>query len=294
MIRKGTMAYQTYCVGCHGENGDGQGEAAKFLHPKPRNFQTANYKFSSTRAGQLPTDTDLNRAIFSGLNGTAMPSYPLLPQKTIDALIQTIKTFSPKWNEKKSDEMIPFADYTFLADKTAAIARGEAIYHGYAKCWSCHPAYVSKEIINEYLVMMENSTQDVFRDRLFDSVGSLNSDNELIYATDFRRDVVRAGPEIYMLYQSIAAGITGSAMPTWVDSFDIASEKHPDQKLIQPSDLWAITYYVQDLIKHKPTKLAEDEVDVRDRSQTIYLHGKPEVELMPDTNHLGQEFDEED
>ena len=97
LIHGGEIAYKTYCVGCHGENGDGQGEAARFLYPRPRNFQTARFKFSSTRAGQLPTDEDLQRTILRGLEGTAMPAYPLIPQKTVDALSQYIKTFSPKW-----------------------------------------------------------------------------------------------------------------------------------------------------------------------------------------------------
>ena len=148
MIHNGEIAYKTYCIGCHGENGDGGGEAAIFLHPRPRNFQTANFKFSSTRAGQLPTDKDLQRTILQGLMGTSMPAYPLLPQKTVDAQIQYIKTFSPKWNEKIPAIMIPYVvdPYQLLEDKSAAIARGEAVYHGYVNCWACHPLQSCRNI----------------------------------------------------------------------------------------------------------------------------------------------------
>src|SRR5437588_10402304 len=37
--------YRRYCVGCHGELGDGNGENAMWLDPKPRDFQLGICKF---------------------------------------------------------------------------------------------------------------------------------------------------------------------------------------------------------------------------------------------------------
>src|SRR5208283_4190271 len=46
--------YRRYCVGCHGELGDGNGENAKWyeppLFPKPRNFQLAFSSAAPPRA----------------------------------------------------------------------------------------------------------------------------------------------------------------------------------------------------------------------------------------------------
>src|SRR5690242_1819308 len=51
--------YRRYCAGCHGNLGDGEGENAVWLDPKPRNFTLATFKCRSTPTGTLPTDEDL-------------------------------------------------------------------------------------------------------------------------------------------------------------------------------------------------------------------------------------------
>lgn len=294
LVEKGEEAYKIYCIGCHGEAGDGLGGAAVFLNPKPRNFQIANFKFSSTRAGQLPTDEDLRHTILQGLKGSAMPSFPLLPRQTINALISYVKTFSPKWKDRAPATAIPIVDdpYRPMKDKSRAIARGEAVYHGFATCWTCHPSYVNQDRINVHLTAMENPTRDRFRNGLFESEGKMNSENELIYPPDFRRDFVRASADIFILYRSISAGITGTAMPTWVDSFEIASEKNPNDMLITRADLWAMAYYIQDLIKQRPVKYAQSEVKVRNRPRPIYLHGAPPVQVTPESEIEDEEAEE--
>ncbi len=276
LIDQGRAAYDTYCVGCHGAIGDGKGEAAVFLDPKPRNFQLANFKFSSTRSGQLPTDEDLKRTINEGLKGSAMPGWDLLPTRTVEALVAYIKTFSPKWTKRRPAAPVPMlADpYRSLPDKEAALQLGEVLYHGFATCWTCHPSYVSKDKINEHLVAMENPTRDVFRDHLFESEGKLSAEGEMVYPPDFRRDFVRAGTQPERLYRSIAAGITGTAMPTWIDSMEIPSE-HGDVPLVRPADLWALAYYVHSLIIERPAKFTDAAPLVRDRPLAIYLHGPP-------------------
>ncbi len=295
LTEEGRVAYNTYCVGCHGAQGDGKGPAAVFLDPKPRDFQVANYKFSSTRSGLLPTDEDLKRTITKGLRGSAMPGWDLLPTRTVDALVVFIKTFSPKWEVKRAAAAIPTIHdpYRSLADKSEAIKRGEAVYHGFATCWTCHPSYVPVDKINEYLLVMENPTRDAFRDHLFQSEGKPNVEDEMIYPPDFRRDFVRSGSAVDDLYRSIAAGITGTAMPTWVDSMDYASVTEGNPPLVQPADIWAMAYYVQDLIKQRPAKMARGEVKVRAREQMIYLHGEPpKAAAQPGEFETDEEFEE--
>ncbi len=295
LVNEGRVAYGTYCIGCHGVDGDGKGPAAVFLDPKPRNFQLADFKFSSTRSGLLPTDEDLKRTITRGLRGSAMPGWDLLPARTVTALTAYIKTFSPKWQVKRPAAPIPTIHdpYRSLADKSVATARGEAVYHGFATCWTCHPSYLPVEKINEYLLAMENPPRDVFRDHLFQSEGKPNVLGDIIYPPDFRRDFVRSGSSVDDLYRSIAAGITGTAMPTWVDSMDYASTKDANLPLVQPSDIWAMAYYVQDLIIQRPAKLARSEVKVRSHPQTIYLHGKPPKPVAePAEVETDEEFEE--
>ncbi len=275
MVADGKAAYERYCIGCHGAEGDGNGAAAKFLHPRPRNFQLANFKFSSTRSGLMPTDDDLRRSIRYGLRGSAMPDWPLLPDRTIDSLIAYIKTLSPKWEERGVSSPIPRTDdpYRGTEDKSAAIARGEAVYHGYSTCWTCHPSYVPAAKINEHLVAFNSPPRPGFRENVHRAEGKPNTEGEMIYPPDFRRDFVKAGTSVDDLYRSIAAGITGTAMPTWVDSMHYADDQ--GNTLVTTQDIWAMAYYVQSLIAQRPALLASGSYEVRPHPRPIYFDGPP-------------------
>lgn len=268
LVEEGKATYEQYCIGCHGPKGNGMGESYPFLHPKPRNFQQANFKFSSTRSGQLPVDADLRRTIRNGLRGSSMPSFRWFTDRQIDALIAYIKTFSPAWKERGPGTPIPIVEdpYHNDEDKSKAIERGEAVYHGLAGCWACHPSYVPTDRINAYLVSFGSPARPGFRPDLDQSVGKPNAEGQLVYPPDFKRDFVRSGMTVDDLYRSIAAGITGSAMPTWVDSIVIPGD-HPGEMISDRSDLWAMAYYVQSLIEQRPPKLAEGTFVLRDRTQ---------------------------
>src|SRR6202035_4484159 len=45
--------YRRYCVGCHGELGDGNGENAAWLDPKTRGLSTGAFKIHHTRPPRL-------------------------------------------------------------------------------------------------------------------------------------------------------------------------------------------------------------------------------------------------
>ncbi|MFQ5772303.1 MAG: c-type cytochrome, partial [bacterium] len=51
---RGQQVYNRACVACHGKSGDGNGPAAKYLDPRPRDFTAGTYKFRSTPSGELP------------------------------------------------------------------------------------------------------------------------------------------------------------------------------------------------------------------------------------------------
>jgi mono/diheme cytochrome c family protein len=89
----GKQLYRRFCIGCHGPQGDGNGENAQWIDPKPRDFTIATFKCRSTPTGTLPTDEDLYHAIQRGFVTTNMPSWnPLTPQQRADRLHQDIFT----------------------------------------------------------------------------------------------------------------------------------------------------------------------------------------------------------
>lgn len=263
-LQEGEAAYTFYCIGCHGENGLGDGPAARMLNPAPRNFQKAKFKFISTRFAELPTDEDLFRTISNGLRGSSMPSWGHLPEQTRWALVEYIKTFSDIWKRPPTPS-IPFVTdpYVEMKDKSEAIKRGEVAYHGFFSCWNCHPAYVSEEKISEYSQVLGGPPRSGLREDLEEAAIKKDEDNKTIFAPDFLRDYVKAGTSVDILYQSIAAGITGTAMPTWIDAAASGPEDEEGNKLVTQADIWAIAYYVQDLIKKREVMISPDDIVVR-------------------------------
>lgn len=131
----GAEAYQRYCVGCHGPQGDGRGENAQWIEPKPRDFTEAMFKCRSTPTGTLPTDNDLFQAITRGFVNTNMPQWRPLTVTTRENLVAYIKTFSPKWRSQGPGTPITIPAETPLT--TASILHGRQLFQK-MECWKCH------------------------------------------------------------------------------------------------------------------------------------------------------------
>ena len=93
--------YRRYCVGCHGELGDGNGENFPWVDPKPRDFQLGVFKCRSTPTGTLPTDEDLFDTIARGLDRSNMPQWSTFTKQERADLVAWVKHFSPRWTNEK-------------------------------------------------------------------------------------------------------------------------------------------------------------------------------------------------
>lgn len=86
--------YRQHCAHCHGVTGDGAGPTAAFLNPYPRDYRMGVFKFKSTPRGKRPTHEDLKTILLNGVPGTAMPSFRLLAEDEIEALVEYVKYLS--------------------------------------------------------------------------------------------------------------------------------------------------------------------------------------------------------
>ena len=138
LVARGKALYMQNCVACHGVNGAGKGDAAAFLIPKPRDFVKANFRLRSTAMGNLPTDVDLFREVSLGVPGTPMPPWKrMLSDNDRWALVEYVKTFSPRFADTNEVRAV-LADFGTPPAKTpAAIARGKDLY-SQMNCASCH------------------------------------------------------------------------------------------------------------------------------------------------------------
>lgn len=83
--------YRKHCVHCHGVTGDGAGPTAEFLNPYPRDYRRGTFKFKSTPGENPPTHADLKRVLIEGINGTSMPSFRLLDDDELEALVHYVR-----------------------------------------------------------------------------------------------------------------------------------------------------------------------------------------------------------
>jgi mono/diheme cytochrome c family protein len=260
-LNHGRDEYQQYCRPCHGENGDGKGFSAWALRPPPRDFTPALFKFGHVPVGSLPPDDELARIVRLGLEGTAMRAWDV-PDRELDALLQYLKTFSPRWHDEKPAAAIePSPDPFGAAREKEAVALGQKLYHVKAQCMSCHPAYVTHE---ELWRLSDRAIGDfsteMYRAQPKDTEYCLEykpgwkklDERECILPSrvvppDFLRDPLRsvhAPTELSDIYRIIAAGIPGAGMPTWKGA-------------LSDEWLWALAYYVRSLHDVAGTPAAE-------------------------------------
>jgi mono/diheme cytochrome c family protein len=107
VLERGARVYGLYCVSCHGADGSGQAAATRSLESPPRDFREAAFRYVSGPEGSLPTDADLEATIRRGRPGTGMPAWDGLPAEDLHAVIQFIKTFSPRWTTGDEPEGPP-------------------------------------------------------------------------------------------------------------------------------------------------------------------------------------------
>jgi DMSO reductase family type II enzyme heme b subunit len=138
-VAAGKQIYRDSCWYCHGKVGDGNGPAADFLDPRPRDFTAGMYKIRTTKTGELPTDEDLFRIISKGIPGTAMPRWELtLSEEERWKVLQYIKTFAVEFADPEYDPYIAVVEIPPKVESSPeSIVKGRKIFEK-NKCFECH------------------------------------------------------------------------------------------------------------------------------------------------------------
>jgi cytochrome c oxidase cbb3-type subunit I/II len=199
----GKAAYEKRCIGCHGIKGDGKGEAAVLLDPKPRDFTSGIYKFRSSPLGSLPSDQDLMQILSKGVLGTSMPSFADVPEKERFTIIQYIKTFSPLWKDPANHQAaivgapMPMDDFRKPDLFLKRVEKGRVIF--LEACIICHgkngegngPG--AADLINEW--------------------------NEKIVPGNLTKTYIKSGKSVKDIYLRILTGVGGTPMPAFKDTY---------------------------------------------------------------------------
>jgi mono/diheme cytochrome c family protein len=243
-LQLGRRVYSTYCIGCHGEAGDGNGPAARFLDPKPRDFRSGKLKFAAVASGETPRDEDYLRVLEHGLLGTAMPAFALLPLQERRAVVAYVRAFETARPHAAAGDVVQVGSDPWARNPARGVAAGQRAYHAIAKCWSCHPAYESRADIARHHAESQLPAPElgpgIYVSQVKDSQWGAP-----IRAPDFLADRVKTGTEVASLVHVIAAGVGGTAMPTWGGA-------------LTPQELWGLAHYVRSLALLRGTAEARE------------------------------------
>jgi len=222
-VEAGREIYIRRCSFCHGLIGDGNGPAADYLDPRPRDFTLGTFKFRTTISGELPTDADLFRTVSRGLPGTAMQAFD--DQLIKNGLSETqrwqviayIQTFAPEFDDEELDPVktgkvvkLPANQAPYNAD---TIAKGKEVFER-AKCWSCHGKLGrgdgNKEFRKDdwgFPIRIRNVTHPW---------------------------KIKAGIEVEEIYMRFTTGINGTPMPSFI-------------KTLKEDERWYLANYIKSL-----------------------------------------------
>jgi mono/diheme cytochrome c family protein len=205
--------YAARCAVCHGADGRGDGPAARFQRPRPRDFVEANYRLRSTPSGTLPTSDDLFCAITRGIPGTAMPPWGGLSGDDRWALVTHLESLSPRFAEEGPGTPLPAQG---APPATAArLARGAALYVELG-CDRCHGADGRGRGV---------ATADELRD----------SRGDIAHPFDLTRGwKTKSGRDVTAIHRALVTGLDGTPMPAYAEGST-------------DDDLWSLAHFIRAL-----------------------------------------------
>jgi mono/diheme cytochrome c family protein len=208
----GKQEYRRYCVGCHGPAGDGNGENAQWIDPKPRDFTIPVFKCRSTPTGTLPTDEDLYHSVSRGFVTTNMPSWVPLTRQVRVNLVAYIKTFSPKWRTEGPGTPIPIPAEPPPTPEN--ILHGRELFQK-MECWKCHgPAGHG-----------DGPSASTLTDSKENPIRPYN------FAGGSRFKCGETNQDLYRIFMT---GLDGTPMPSFADQ-------------IRPADAWDLVHFLRTL-----------------------------------------------
>jgi DMSO reductase family type II enzyme heme b subunit len=215
-VERGRAVYDKWCWWCHGQDGAGDGPAAAYLRPKPRDFTLGIYQFKTTKGDTPPSDADIMRAITAGLPGTAMPAWKdLINEQQRHDLVKLLKTFSDIFEYEKPGPVVSTAGEPPATPER--IDAGKKVFRK-AKCYECHGDTGKGEPSK----------------RLKDDWGDQIWPRNLTKPWTFR-----GGKSVRDVFTRVTLGIPGTPMPVFGD---------PGKKeALEEKERWEVAHYVASL-----------------------------------------------
>ncbi|MEE9614635.1 MAG: c-type cytochrome [Thermodesulfobacteriota bacterium] len=227
----GRKVYDKRCWWCHGEDGAGEGPAAEYLVPPPRDFTSVMFKFKTTPFDEvMPSDDDLFGMVkgkgddkggtvhnsirnWRGMNDSSMPGWDdMLSDEEIWDVIAYIKGLA----ELEPPELGQLDFSSQVASSEDSIAKGKEIFKD--NCTECHGQLGKGD-----------GTK-----KLKDDAGYRTWPRNFTKAWSFR---VNNDPR--NIYARASIGIPGTQMPSFADP--------ESKKKLSDEERWHVANYVASL-----------------------------------------------
>ena len=226
-LQLGKKVFEDTCAKCHGRFGKGDGPDAKKLGFHPRDFTLGAFKCRCTASGQPPSDADLMRTVTVGMPGTPMLPHKELSDEQRAAVVQYIKTLSPKFaNGNLASCPAEPAPPAASAD---LVAEGKGLYDK-MQCGKCHGT--------------TGRGDGPSAAALKDDWGNPIKPYNFVVLKNFK-----CGNQDGDLFRTLQTGMTGSPMPSFVDALSFETDGMSADKKKDTIDhrTWAIVQYVRSL-----------------------------------------------
>lgn len=215
-LERGKQVYLEKCAYCHGDKGKGDGPAADYSMPQPRNLTKGHIKIRSTPFGKIPTDKDLMNVINNGLSNTTMPGWKHLPENDRKSLLVFIKSLSKKFakfkKRGKKHKITKVGKEPALSPES--IERGKPLFM--TQCSGCHG--------------VKGRGDGVATQRIVDYSSSAIWPRNLSQPWTFRRGSTRKD-----IFKTLRTGLSTSAMPKF------------SERVFKNEQIWDIVNFVTTL-----------------------------------------------
>lgn len=241
-LTNGRDLYLKHCQQCHGQSGDGNGPAGKYLYPRPRDYRPGIFKFTSTPYGSKPRRVDLIRTLEKGIPGTSMPTFRLLPKAEREALVDYVLVLTLRGELEGRLAYEVGAEDALDADLVPEFVEGVLARWKDAEQQEVHtlspqPAeFTAEHVAAGKAAFLSKGCSKCHgedgRGQTKDNIGKDGWGN-VTKAADLTSGLLHGGHQPLDVYRRIISGINGTPMP----GFRNLLEKEPET-------LWNLVSYV--------------------------------------------------